>query len=360
MSDKDLEEKLRKAKQKTSSTTNLSSKMKKNLHEIIGQDDIIFSLGEAIYNQAKEKIENNQIEYVSEGMEGVVYKMEIELSNKEKKIFLAVKRRFDDKIKEEMKMQNDFYDVAKKSTTGTKVPNILGKIETTTGKYFLMEYIDGKTLFNLKIEKIAGYFYQKFKDKYPDFFQKLKGINKDIDRTNINKAHDFDFKNDAEAREEMLKITNFLNDQNEQIIQKYTGVKGVAYLEKKTYEATMKKMYYDQELYGDIFNQKAGWKLQQQIKDFLIECHEAKLFHRDLGGNPGNIMFMQGKDGIIPVIIDFGKSIKYEVGEIKNEYGRGDGPYGDEKETYIPDSDICEIIKTLTNKPPKKEPRELF
>ncbi|MEI6119086.1 MAG: hypothetical protein WCP92_07965 [bacterium] len=55
----------------------------------------------------------------------------------------------------------------------------------------------------------------------------------------------------------MLKITSFLNDQNEQIIQKYTEVKGVAYLDKKTYEATMKKMYYDQSLYGDIFNQKA-------------------------------------------------------------------------------------------------------
>jgi len=44
---------------------------------------------------------------------------------------------------------------------------------------------------------------------------------------------------------------------------------------------------------------------------------------------------------------------------MKKEYRRGEGPYGDENETYIPDTDICQIIRLLTYKPPKREPREL-
>lgn len=42
--------------------------------------------------------------------------------------------------------------------------------------------------------------------------------------------------------------------------------------------------------------------------------------------------------------------------EGKQEYEKGDGPYGDEYETYIPDTDICHIINSLTIKPPKREP----
>jgi len=112
-----------------------------------------------------------------------------------------------------------------------------------------MEYIDGKTLFNLKVEKIAESFYDKFEEKYPDFFAKIQGINKNIDEANINKASTFDFKNDKEARETMFKIVNFLNENNELMIQKYTGVKGIALLNTETYNKTIEKIYYDQTLY---------------------------------------------------------------------------------------------------------------
>jgi hypothetical protein len=63
-----------------------------------------------------------------------------------------------------------------------------------------MEYVDGKTLFTLKMEKIAGYFYDRFKDKYPDFFQAIKYLNKNIERGNINRSSRFHFANDGEAR----------------------------------------------------------------------------------------------------------------------------------------------------------------
>ncbi len=85
-----------------------------------------------------------------------------------------------------------------------------------------MEYIDGKTLFNLKMEKIAETLYKKFKDKYHDFFKRAKGINRHIDQKNINKASYFDFENDTEARERMEKTINFLNENAEPMLQKYT------------------------------------------------------------------------------------------------------------------------------------------
>jgi len=78
-----------------------------------------------------------------------------------------------------------------------------------------MEYIQGKTLFTLKMEKIAEFFYDKFNQKYPDFFRKMKSLNKERDQHNINKQNLFDFQNDKEARDTMYNIISLLNDNQE-------------------------------------------------------------------------------------------------------------------------------------------------
>ncbi len=341
-------------------TAKISQKVKQNLQNIIWDEDIFLHLWKYIFKQTKEKIEKNEMEYIAEWKEWTVYKIEIELPNKEKKIFLAIKKRFDNNLSEEIELQKSFWEITKKSTTGIKVPETLWEIDTTNGKYFLMEYIDGKTLFNLKTEKIAERFYRKFKDKYVKFFNYIEGINKNMDKKNIQKASIFNFKNDTEAREIMYKIVNFLNENWETIIQKYTWTANIALLNKENYDKTIEKIYYDEELCSPIFNQNEWWIIQKKIKDFLHECHKAGLFHRDLWGNTSNIMFTQKNDTIIPVIIDFGKAKKIEWENMKEEYDKWERPYWDDEESYIPDTYICEIIKWLTYYPPRREPGELY
>lgn len=338
----------------------LSKQIQENLKSIMEDDDMFLHLWEHIFKQTKNKIEHNDMEYIWEWKEWVVYKIEIELANKQKKIFLAVKKRFDNQLTEEIKLQKEFCKVAKKNNRWVEVPETLWEVKANNGNYFLMEYIDGKTLFNLKVEKIAESFYDKFEEKYPDFFAKIQGINKNIDEANINKASTFDFKNDKEARETMFKIVNFLNENNELMIQKYTGVKGIALLNTETYNKTIEKIYYDQTLYWPIFNEKDWRVVQQKIKEFLGDCHKEWLFHRDIWGNPSNIMFMQKKNGIVPVIIDFWQSKKSKQERTDKDYERWEWPYGDESETYIPDTDICETIKWLTKRPPRRGPGELY
>lgn len=340
-------------------TGTLSENIQKNLQNIMGNDDIFLELWEYIFKQTKEKIEKNEMEYIGEGKEWMVYKIEIELPNKEKKIFLAVKKRFDNNLKDEIHLQKSFYDVAKKSKTWVEIPETLWEVEAKNDKYFLMEYINGKTLFNLKIEKIAEYFYEKFHKKYPTFFKNLEGINTERDMKNINKASLFDFKTDKEARAAMYKIINMLNENLEPMLQKYTGVK-IALLNKETYDKTMEKIYYDSSLHGHIFSQNDGREVQQKIKDFLHTCHQQGLFHRDLWGNPTNIMFTYKNDTIVPVIIDFWKAQKSERGHTDKEYERWEWPYGDQNETYVPDTNICDTIKSLSYHPPKREPGELY
>lgn len=338
----------------------ISNDIQKKLQDIMNDDDTMFlQLWKYVFAQTKDKIEHNEMEYVAEGQEWVVYKIEIELPNKQKKIFLAVKKRFDNMLKEEIKLQKDFFEIAKKSKTGVQIPETLWEIDTNNGKYFLMEYIDGKTLFNLKMEKIAESFYNKFQKKYPDEFKRLKGINKNRDPKNINKANIFDFANDTEARSQIYKIIDFLNENFEPAIQKYTGTKGVALLDKSNYNKIIEKIYYDESLCAPIFNLKDGRDIQKKIKDFLHECHKKRLYHRDIWGNVSNIMFMYKNKTIIPVIIDFGKSIKTDEIDTKEEYPRWEWAYGDENETFLPDTDICEIIKWLSERPPTRNPGEL-
>lgn len=93
-----------------------------NLKDILAENEFSLKLGEHIYLQAKEKIENNDMQYISEGKEGMVYKIEIETPDKKKKTLLAVKRRFDDIVKEEIHIQKKFFERSEKSETGVKVP----------------------------------------------------------------------------------------------------------------------------------------------------------------------------------------------------------------------------------------------
>lgn len=339
---------------------NISSQATENLKDILAENDFSIKLWEYIYLQVKEKIEKNDMKYIAEGKEGVVYRIEIELPNQEKKTFLAVKRRFNNTIQKEINIQEKFFEKTVKDNTWVKVPEILWQVHTNEGKYFLMEYIPGKTLFTLKLEKIAEFFYNKFYKKYPEFFEKIKYINKDINPKNINKCNKFDFKNDTEARDWLYKIISFMNENQEWYLKKYTNIPGIILLDKKNYDDIMDKIYNDESMEIKIFEQKEWWILYDKIQNFLYQCHESGLFHKDIGWNPTNIMFIQGKENIIPVIIDFWKweIITWEA--MKKEYKKWEWPYWDEYETYIPDTDICHIIRWLSKKPPKREPRELY
>ncbi len=344
------------------SKENISPQAASNLKDILAERDLFWELWEQLYMQAKEKIETMDMEYIWEGKEGIVHKIEVTFQDKTTKKLLAVKRRFDNTLKNEIDIQRKFFDQSKKNKDIIKIPKVFWEISTNKGEYFLMEYIEGKTLFTLKMEKIAEYFYKKFQNKYPDFFWNIKTLNIQKDENDINKRQMFNFWSDEEARNNMFKILSFLNDKQEPFLKKYTNTPGIVLIDKNMFDTIIAKIYNDADMDIKIFNQKEWWKIQDKLKEFLYQCHKQWLFHRDIWGNPTNIMFIQKSDEIQPVIIDFGQGtiIKYNLNmEGKQEYERGDGPYGDEHETFIPDTDICHIINSLTIKPPKREPREL-
>lgn len=119
-----------------------------------------------------------------------------------------------------------------------------------------MEYIQGKTLFTLKLEKIAERFYDKFKAKYPTFFTNMRWLNKDIDEKNINARSRFNFENDTEAREAMQRIISFLNESQEGMMKKYTNIPGIVLLDKKNFDDIIEKIYHDESMEIRIFEQK--------------------------------------------------------------------------------------------------------
>lgn len=60
-----------------------------------------------------------------------------------------------------------------------------------------------------------------------------------------------------------------------------------------------------------LFQEPESKEIQKHLRIFIQKLHENGLYHRDLGGNPRNIMF--GEDGRV-YIIDFGKGMDLPSG----------------------------------------------
>lgn len=336
----------------------------KRIQDVLKEDISPSELGNFVLNQIEEKILNNQIEHIWQGTEWIIYKVIIDIPWWQKQIILAMKNRFDDNIKNESTMHERFSNISKNKEYWVRVPKIFGSKEINGENYLLMEFINGKTLFNLKLEKIAEEIYKKFENKYPEFWKWMKSINKNIDNNNINKCHMFNFETDQMARDELFKIISFLNDQQDLFITKRTWIKWITFLDKKAFDDILWKIYYDEEIDKTIFDLKRWRDIQDKLKNFFYASHKEWLFHRDIWGNPANLMFEQDWDTIVPVVIDFGKSKQYDWTS-KDEYSKGEWPYQEpgwhwDLDGAIPDTDICSIIKWVTEQPKPKERREKF
>ena len=322
----------------------------------------VMEVWKLIIDQVIDKIKNKDIEHLGQGTEWVVYKVKVKLPWNNEQILLVVKKRFDNNLKNEIDMQNKFYDIAQDSKCWIKVPKALWETNIDWDNYLLMEFVNGKTLFNLKLEKIASEIYKKFADKYPEFFNELTAINKDIDINNINKKSMINFNTDEDARKQMYRILSFLNDQWEIFIRKHTWVQGAIILDTKSFNDLLTKIYYDNDIDKSVFSLKEWRDIQERMKKFFYEAHKKWCFHRDIWWNPTNIMFEQDWDKIIPVVIDFGKSKTYEW-DWRNEYERWNWPYAETGRTgdmdwALPDTRICTIIQWITEPYKDKERRE--
>ncbi len=336
----------------------------KRIQNILKEDVNPNELGNFVLKEIERKILDNQIEHIWQGTEWIIYKVIITLPWWQKQTILAAKKRFDNAVNNENTMHKSFYDISENKKYWVKVPQIFGTKEVNWENYLLMEFINGKTLFNLKLEKIAWEIYKEFNKKYPELWEEMKTINKNIDINNINKCHAFSFETDAIARNELYKIISFLNDKQDLFITKRTGHKWITYLDKRAFDNILWKIYHDEDIDKTIFDLKTWRDIQNKLKNFFYESHKKWLFHRDIWGNPANMMFEQDWDTITPVVIDFGKSKKYDWGR-KDEYNKWEWPYEEagwhwDLSGAIPDTDICSIIQWVTKKPNPTDRREKF
>lgn len=216
--------------------------------------------------------------------------------------FVIVKRRYDSfsgtlGTDKEYKLQIAARNVAKK-TDGVRVPKIFHRLHGEDGsEYIVMEYVKGKTLWNLMVESIVnpnqnlqGNLTIGAENPIARFFESRSGF-----------ATTFD--NDTEAEKgmqawyreygEKLGLKHDLGIMNtDPITRKTTYPNLEPYL-----EADLKKL--------SMFDADTVSYVEKKLRKFLKDLHNQGIFHRDL--NIRNIMLTPGGD---IYVIDFGKGVQ--------------------------------------------------
>lgn len=215
----------------------------------------------------------------SKWSEWVIFKVRIQDEEGNFKEYIAAKKRYDNDPDNEWKIHKKVEDIIKEKMPDSivKVPELkavitLGSLE----KFIIMEFVNGKTLYQLELEEI-------FK------------------RWNIPTG---EIQSDMEAEGLLFKMLN-LNP-----------------MSKKDSEQTQKRYYQEMKMIK-LFNPEQWKKFKDELKKFLQEMHKEWIFHRD-GSNPRNIMIHE--DGSL-YVIDFWKSTWIKDGKIneKDIYEKQEG-----------------------------------
>lgn len=154
--------------------------------------------------------------------------------------------------------------------------------------------------------------------------------------TRFEQSSRIHFPNDTEAELGTLQFYNLLYDagllkENPNQKDRKTGANPFLIQEYSKYFSKLA-----------LFEESESKEIRKQLRTFIQKFHENKLYHRDLGGNPRNIMF--GEDGKV-YIIDFGKGI-----EASGVSSSGEEVYHDALHNgrYDDDFSIVTLIKNLT------------
>ncbi|MFK7780626.1 MAG: hypothetical protein QM490_05860 [Candidatus Gracilibacteria bacterium] len=291
----------------------------------------ITSSPSAFKNFVLEKL--GYIQPLTNGQEGEIYKIEFEGAN-----YIVAKKRFDTSSLSEYEIHNKVFELSMNSGTGVKIPTPLLEFDDGKNGYVIMEYIEGQTLYTMTWQEITNKFIipqiKKILINNPSqrFSYFEEGFIKD------NKVI---FESDTQAEELVMELAEILyelgavsdnpniseRDPNRPHIKKYPVLEGI-------YKKYLPKI--------NIFGEDDGIKIQNKLKFFLDEMHSEGIYHRDLGGNPRNIMFTK-KGGKYEIhIIDFGMGTILKKGVECN--------YKDEISGGIYDNDnyVLHKIKSLT------------
>ncbi|MDQ1343883.1 MAG: Protein kinase protein [Patescibacteria group bacterium] len=230
--------------------------------------------------------------------------------------FVIVKRRYDSfsgtlAIDRECQLQVAARNVAKK-TDGVRVPKIFDRLRGEDGsEYIVMEYVKGKTLWNLMVESIVNPSRSSeeslaigAENPIARFFESRSGFETTFD-------------NDTEAENgmrawyqeygERLGLKHDLGIMNtDPITRKTTYPNLEPYL-----EADLKKL--------SMFDAETVAYVAKKLRKFLKELHDEGIYHRDL--NVRNIMLTPEGD---IYVIDFGKGIQSSP----NDFGAYDTQEG--------------------------------
>ncbi|NDK09013.1 hypothetical protein EOM39_07295, partial [Candidatus Gracilibacteria bacterium] len=239
----------------------------------------------------------------------------------------------------EFELHKTVYEIAKNSDSGVKVPVPIDSFIDGENELILMEYINGKTLYNIVWQSIV-------KDV---LFKKIERHTKNNrDGSLINNFNSYkekylidgkiDFENDSICEEGVLELLfimfqSGLIKENPGTITFDKGKKSYPVMEKIYKENFSKAMIFDTE------EQKND--TVKKIRQFIDEIHKEGFYHRDLGGNPRNIMFEKIKNEYKVTVIDFGKSEKLSPGSKFSDFDQFSGGQ------YDNDNDVVLLLNSL-------------
>lgn len=250
--------------------------------------------------------------------------------------FVIVKRRYDSVsgskgVDNEYRLQTLARNVAKK-TDGVRVPKIFHRIHGDDGaEYIVMEYVKGKTLWNLMLESLAN------PGMSVQGSLSLQDVNP-VQRFFHSRAQfDKNFDNDTDAESDMIER---YRAHGEKIGSPYDlGMKVVDPISRQVTYPHLKP-YLDADLKKlSMFDAETVAYVEKKLRKFLGDLHNEGIYHRDL--NIRNVMLTP--DGDL-YVIDFGKGVK-SVPNDSSVYDAEEGKY---------DSDFS-IIEQFKQHGPKAE-----
>jgi len=292
------------------------------------------------------------------GTEGDIYR--IEIKGKE---YIIVKKRYHISQKEHV-FQKKAYKIASKLSKQdgniVSVPELFNHFVDGSNEYIVMEYVHGKTLYTLILEQLITKillpliekteknsidqatfirleeFLTRYELQTKQFALNLNSTSESSFYSRFEESSRIHFPNDTDAELGTLEFYNLLYDagliqENPNQKDGKTGANPFLIKEYKKYFSEL-----------SLFQESESKEIRKQLRVFLQTLHENQLYHRDLGGNPRNIMF--GENGKI-YVIDFGKGV-----EVSGASSSADEIYHDtlHNGTYDDDLSILTMISTLT------------
>ncbi|MDD5213493.1 MAG: lipopolysaccharide kinase InaA family protein [Candidatus Gracilibacteria bacterium] len=302
------------------SDTSSSEEEKKSLIKLIQNNPI------ELENYVLSEIENKHLSPITHGTEGEIYKLEIE-----NKSYVVVKKRYSSAHKNEFSLLKRAKEIQEKlSLNGNsiKIPTPIGSFVKNDSEYIMMEYIEGKTLYTMSLEKILEKEFIKYykqisnetvlKDYLYNISLVIEGIDENLLKNFDNYQNNEILKEICEKNGNLKKINLEDDSMAEKVLINFYKILYENKLihenpeiidpVKKENPFLVKK--YRENIKGiGVFSEMEGIKIGKEINSFLQEMHKEGLYHRDLGGNPRNIMFTKTNTGEYEAyIIDFGKA----------------------------------------------------